>query len=166
MGDGIGIGTSTGVGADAGTVRARYAVGYTQGVFDLFHIGHLNLIRNARAMCDQLIVGVNSDELVAQYKGQRPVIPEAERLDIVQSLRFVDRAEIVHTLDKAVQRGRFAFDALFIGDDWKGNERWEKTAREMRAAGVEVVFLPYTQTTSSTVIRRAITLLDEEGAQQ
>ena len=104
----------------------KYKVGYTQGVYDMFHIGHLNLLNNARDLCEHLIVGVNSDELVTQYKHKLPVIPEEERRLIVANIKAVDACEIVDTLDKVENYKRFHYDAVFIGDDWKGNARWRK----------------------------------------
>ena len=103
----------------------QYRVGYTQGTFDMFHIGHLNLIRNAKAFCDYLIVGVNADALVESYKHKKPVIPENERAEIVKSIRDVDECFISDTLDKENILAQHPYDAIFIGDDWKGNARWE-----------------------------------------
>ena len=131
----------------------KYRIGYTQGVYDMFHIGHLNLINNAKAQCDYLIVGVNSDALVEQYKHKKPVICEAERQAIVGSIKGVDECVIAHTLDKLEALDRFHFDAIFIGDDWKGNPRWEQTGEDMRQRGAELVFLPYTKGISSTELR-------------
>jgi len=131
----------------------KYRIGYTQGVFDMFHIGHLNLINNAKAQCDYLIVGVNSDALVEEYKHKRPVICESERQAIVASIKGVDECVIADTLDKLEALERFHFDAIFIGDDWKGNSRWEQTGEDMRKRGAELVFLPHTQGISSTELR-------------
>lgn len=131
----------------------KYRIGYTQGVYDMFHIGHLNLINRAKAQCDYLIVGVNSDALVRAYKHKTPVIGEADRAEIVRNLKAVDEAVIVHTLDKLDALERFRFDAIFIGDDWKGNPRWEQTGVDMRAHGATLVFLPHTAGISSTELR-------------
>ena len=131
----------------------RYRVGYTQGVFDMFHIGHLNLLNNAKAQCDYLIVGVNSDRLVEEYKHKKPIIGEAERLVIIKNMRAVDEAMIVDTLDKTVQLDKKHFDVLFIGDDWKGNERWRQTEQDMQALHVDVCYLPHTPGISSTALR-------------
>ena len=128
----------------------KYKVGYTQGVFDMFHVGHLNLLNNAKAQCEILIVGVNSDELVKQYKSKTPVIPQEQRRLIVENIKAVDKAVIVETLDKTVQLQNFGFDAVFIGSDWKGNDRWEKTKEELSLLGVDVIFLPYTDGICST----------------
>ena len=131
----------------------EYRIGYTQGVYDMFHIGHLNLLNRAKERCEYLIVGVNADELVEQYKHKKPVINELERLEIIRNLRAVDEAHIVHTLDKGDALDRFHFDAIFIGDDWKGNRRWEQTGVDMKARGVDLVYLPHTQGISSTELR-------------
>ncbi len=132
----------------------KYLIGYTQGVYDMFHIGHLNLLNHAKEYCDQLIVGVNSDRLVMEYKHKKPVIPEEERLAIVQNIKAVDDAFIVDTLDKIqTLRARY-YDAIFIGDDWKGNERWMRTEEELKPFGINVIYLPHTPEKSSTVLRK------------
>ena len=131
----------------------KYKIGYTQGVYDMFHIGHLNLINSAKAQCEYLIVGVNADVLVSQYKHKIPVINENDRAEIKRNLKAVDEAVIVHTLDKLDALERFHFDAIFIGDDWKGNPRWEQTRIDMEAHGAALVFLPHTPGISSTELR-------------
>lgn len=131
----------------------HYRVGYTQGVFDMFHIGHLNLLARARERCDYLIVGVNADALVETYKKKRPVIPEAQRLAIVRALRCVDQAEVADSLDKLEALKKHAFHAIFIGDDWKGSPRWLETEKELAEYGVDVVYLSYTKDVSSTLLR-------------
>lgn len=131
-------------------------IGYTQGTYDMFHIGHLNLLQNARKQCDSLVVGVNSDELVKTYKHKCAIVPLAERMAIIQALRCVDQVIPCETLDKKVALSQIHFNRLFIGDDWKGNARWEATEQEMKLLGVEVFFLPYTQNTSSTLLREKL----------
>lgn len=130
-----------------------YKVGYTQGVFDMFHIGHLKLINAAAEQCEKLIVGVNSDALVEEYKNKSVVISENDRAEIIRNLKSVAHVEIVETLDKEKLYHRFHFDAIFIGDDWKGNERWLKTEQDMQKYGVKVVYLPHTPSISSTGLR-------------
>ena len=132
----------------------KYKVGYTQGVYDMFHIGHLNLLNNARDLCEHLIVGVNSDKLVTQYKHKLPVIPEEERRLIVANIKAVDACEIVDTLDKVENYKRFHYDAVFIGDDWKGNARWTQTEKDLAPYGVDVVYLPHTKGVCSTELRK------------
>ena len=131
----------------------KYKVGYTQGVYDMFHVGHLNLINHAKEQCDFLVVGVNSDDLVRDYKSKETVIKEADRLYIIENIKAVDKAVIVDTLDKIKIWENFHFDAIFIGDDWKGNPRWEQTAEQLKPLGADVVFLPYTQNVSSTILK-------------
>lgn len=131
----------------------KYRIGYTQGTFDMFHIGHLNIINNAKMHCDYLIVGVNADSLVQNYKNKSPVINEKERQIIVANLKAVDRSEIVTTLDKVDAWEKFKFDAIFIGDDWKGNDRWAQTEKDLAEHGAEVVYLPHTDGISSTILR-------------
>lgn len=131
-------------------------IGFTQGTFDMFHIGHLNLLKNAANHCDYLIIGVNTDELVQSYKSKVPIIPFEERMEIVASIRYVDEVIGMDTLDKEVACRRRPFHRLFIGDDWKGSPRWIETERTMTRYGVEVIYLPYTKSTSSTIIRERL----------
>lgn len=131
----------------------QYNVGYTQGVYDMFHIGHLNLIKHAKEQCEKLIVGVNTDDLVWKYKSRRTVIPEEDRVEIIKNLKAVDEALLVDTLDKMILYEKLNFSVIFIGDDWKGNERWVKTEEQMAIYGVDVVYLPYTPSVSSTILR-------------
>ena len=130
-----------------------YKIGYTQGVYDMFHIGHLNLLNHAKEYCEYLIVGVNSDELVQAYKHKTPVIDEHSRQKIVANIKAVDECIIATTLDKAEIWKQFHFDAVFIGDDWKGNERWTRTEQELEPLGAKVVYLPHTEGVSSTELR-------------
>lgn len=134
-------------------MEKKYKIGYTQGVYDMFHIGHLNLLNHAKEYCDYLIVGVNADTLVQDYKHKTPVIPELERAEIVRNIKAVDEVVIAHTLDKEVALSLHHFDAIFIGDDWKGNARWEQTGKDLAKHGVELVFLPHTDGVSSTELR-------------
>lgn len=130
-----------------------YKIGYTQGVFDMFHIGHLNLINRAKEHCEILIVGVNSDALVQQYKNKVPVICQKNRAEIIRNLKSVDQSIIVETLDKVDAWHKYHFDAIFIGDDWKGNARWKQTELDLAPYGVDVVYLPHTPAVSSTGLR-------------
>ena len=133
-----------------------YKIGYTQGVFDLFHIGHLNLLCKAKEQCDFLIVGVNSDELVESYKHKTPVIPGEQRKEIVEAIRVVDQCILVDTLDKEVIWKEHPFDAIFIGDDWKGNERWKQTEEQLARHGAKVVYLKYTDGICSSALRQKL----------
>lgn len=131
----------------------KYKIGYTQGVFDMFHIGHLNLLNNAKKQCEKLVVGVNSDKLVEKYKKIIPNISEASRLEIVKNIKAVDDALIVDTLDKNEIYKMVQFDAIFIGSDWKGNERWKRTEEDLKTVGARVVYLQHTDGISSTILR-------------
>ena len=138
---------------DKSMEEKKYKVGYTQGVFDMFHIGHLRLLKHAAERCDRLIVGVNSDALVEEYKNKKTVIDEKDRAEIVGSLKMVNRVEIVSTLDKKELWEQLHFNAVFIGDDWKGNERWQQTEMDLAPLGCDVVYLPHTPGISSTMLR-------------
>ena len=135
-------------------------VGYAPGVYDLFHVGHLNILRHAREFCDHLIVGVVSDEMAELAKGRRPVIPLAERLEIVRSLRIVDEAVAEVVPNKLDTWKVIGFDVIFKGDDWRGTPKGEKLERDFAAVGVEVVYFPYTVHTSSTLLRTALAQLE------
>lgn len=128
-------------------------IGYAPGAFDMFHIGHLNVLRRSRLNCDYLIAGVVSDEVALLQKGQWPMVPQEERLAIVASMDFVDEAVMEWTTDKLVTWERVRFDVLFKGDDWKGSEKWNQLEREFAKVGVRVAYLPYTQATSTTRLR-------------
>ena len=134
-------------------------VGYSAGAFDLFHIGHLNLLRHAKAHCDYLIAGVVSDEMLRQNKGIDPVIPLAERLEIVSHIDVVDEAVAEVVPDKLQTWRDVGFDVFFKGDDWRGTREGLRLEREFAAVGVEVVYFPYTLSTSSTQLRRALDTL-------
>lgn len=136
-----------------GDILAKFHVGYTQGVFDMFHIGHLNLLKQAKELCDFLVVGVNSDELVRSYKKKETVVPGKNRAEIVRSIKYVDQCDIVYSLDKFEQWKRYGFEAVFIGDDWKGNKRWIETEKELEKVGATVIYLSYTSGISSTFLR-------------
>jgi len=136
-------------------------IGYTTGVYDLFHIGHLNLLKNAKGLCDKLIVGVTVDELV-RYKNKRSVIPFEERLEIVRSIRYVDAAIPQEDIDKFAAWEKLKFDILFVGDDWYKSERWQEMEEKFKQVGVKIVYFPYTKGTSSTLINQTLISLREE----
>ena len=127
-------------------------VGYTTGVFDLFHIGHLNILRNAKSMCDHLIVGVTIDELVEQRKKKRPIIPFIERVEILQEISFIDTVVAQDSMDKMLAWNRYHFDIMFVGSDWQGSEKWNQIEKDFAAVNVRIIYFPYTKTTSSTKI--------------
>jgi glycerol-3-phosphate cytidylyltransferase len=139
-------------------------IGYTTGVYDLFHVGHLNMLRNAKAMCDKLIVGVTIDELVA-YKHKRAVIPFEERLEIVRNIKCVDAAIPQTTMDKFEAWKKLRFDVMFVGDDWYGSPKWEEYQKQFDEVGVKIIYFPYTQGTSSTLINETLKNLREENSE-
>ena len=130
-------------------------VGYTTGVYDLFHIGHLNLLKNAKGMCDKLIVGVTVDELVA-YKGKRAVIPFEDRIEIIRSIKYVDAAVPQRDMDKLAMCKKLGAQILFVGDDWYGSEKWDYYERVCSENGIKVIYFPYTKGVSSTIINQTL----------
>ncbi len=130
-------------------------IGYTAGVFDLFHIGHLNLLKNAKGMCDKLIVGVTTDDLVA-YKGKRAMIPFEDRIEIVRAIRFVDAVVPQADMDKVTMCKKLKANILFVGDDWYATEKWRKYEKQLREEGILIVYFPYTKGISSTKIGEAL----------
>ena len=130
-------------------------IGYTTGVFDLFHIGHLNLLRNAKGMCDKLIVGVTTDELV-NYKNKKAVIPHNERMEIVRAIKYVDPVIPQENMDKFEMWKKLKFDIMFVGDDWFATDKWEKLEKQFKEVGVRIVYFPYTKGTSSTLINQTL----------
>lgn len=137
-------------------------IGYTTGVYDLFHIGHLNLLKNAKGMCDKLIVGVTVDDLVT-YKGKHAMIPFDDRIEIVRSCKYVDAAVPQYDMDKLTACKKLGASVLFVGDDWYATEKWENYEKEFNEAGIKIVYFPYTKGISSTIINNAlIKLRDKE----
>ena len=138
-------------------------IGYAPGAYDLFHIGHLNLLRHAAEQCDHLIAGVVSDEMLVLTKGRAPVIPLAERMEIVRSLRIVDQVHAEVVPDKIDTWREVGFDVIFKGDDWRGTEKGDRLEWDFAAVGVEVRYFPYTMHTSSTALRRALSALERSA---
>ena len=137
-------------------------IGYTTGVFDMFHIGHLNVIKSAKALCDYLIVGVSTDELVQLDKCKTPVIPYAERVAIVAAIRYVDQVVPQVNKNKFSAWEKYHFNKMFVGDDWKGTPQWVEFERQFAPVGVEIVYLPHTDGISSTKLTGVIKgILDE-----
>ena len=134
----------------------KYKVGYTDGVYDLFHVGHLNMIQTAKKYCDYLIVGVHGDAVVQEYKKRVPIINENDRKRIIESIKGVDKAVINRFRDKVQLWEMYHFDVVFIGDNWKGTERWNQFEKVLGELGVDVVYVPYTKGISTTEIRRKI----------
>ncbi|MBD8497959.1 adenylyltransferase/cytidyltransferase family protein [Paenibacillus arenosi] len=142
----------------------KYKVGYIAGVFDLFHIGHLNLFKRAKEECDYLIVGVLVDELSVACKNKKPYIPFEERIQIVESIQYVDRAVKVvqENLDKMIAWEIYQFNCLFSGNDWEGHPVWDMEKKKLNEVGADIVFFPYTKSISSTQIRSAISAKNQE----
>lgn len=130
-------------------------IGYTTGVYDLFHVGHLNLFKNAKGMCDKLIVGVTVDELV-QYKGKQAMIPFEDRIELVRSCKYVDAAVPQYDMNKLLAAKKLGASYLFVGDDWYGTEKWNKYEEEFSKEGIKIIYFPYTSGVSSTKINEAL----------
>lgn len=134
-------------------------VGYTTGVFDLFHIGHLNLLKNAKAMCDILIVGCSTDEVVQKMKNKAPVVPFLERIEILDALPYTDvvvSQNLEDYKDKFKAWEKYKFNLMFVGSDWQGTEKWNKLESRFKEVGVKIIYFPYTKTTSSTKINKLL----------
>lgn len=134
----------------------KYKIGYTTGVFDMFHIGHLNILKRAKEQCDYLIVGVSTDEIVESYKHKKPVIPYEDRKAIVEAIKYVDKVVPQTSMDKMEAYKIYKFNVLFHGSDWKGSDMYNKIIEEFEKVGVDVVFLPHTEGVSSTLIRNKV----------
>ena len=131
-------------------------IGYTTGVYDLFHIGHLNLLKNAKGLCDKLIVGVTVDDLVT-YKGKRAFIPFEDRIEIVRSCKYVDAAVPQYDMDKLTACKKLGATVLFVGDDWYATEKWQEYEKRFAEEGIKIIYFPYTKGISSTKINQALT---------
>ena len=134
----------------------KYKLGYTDGVYDLFHVGHLNMIQTAKSNCETLLVGVHGDDVVEEYKHFRPIINENDRKRIIESIKGVDRVVINRFRDKMKLWELYHFDVVFIGDDWKGTERWINFEKKLNEIGVDVIYVPYTKGISTTEIKKKI----------
>lgn len=137
-------------------MNKKYKIGYTAGVYDLFHIGHLNILEKAKEHCDFLIVAVSTDELVQKYKNKVPVIPFEERAAIVGAIKFVDQVVPQDHRDKMLAHDKYSFDAMFVGDDWKGSDFWVKLEEELNLKGSEVIYFSYTKEVSSTLLKEVL----------
>lgn len=137
-------------------MQKKYKVGYTTGVFDTFHIGHLNILKRAKEQCEYLIVGVSTDELVKEYKNKTPVIPYSQRVEIVKAIRYVDKVVAQTSMDKVGAWEQLKFDAMFHGDDWKNSALYDDYQKAFKEIGVDLVFLPHTAGVSSTEIAKKL----------
>lgn len=134
----------------------KYKIGYTTGVFDMFHIGHLNILKKAKEQCEYLIVGVSTDELVQSSKNKTPIIPFDERVAIVEAIKYVDKVVPQVNKNKMEAYEKYKFDAMFVGDDWKGSALFTECEKELNKRGSCVVYFPYTKGISSTQLREKI----------
>ena len=134
----------------------KYKIGYTTGVYDMFHIGHLNILKRAKEQCEHLIVGVSTDELVESYKHKTPIIPFSERIEIVKAIRYVDEVVPQTSMDKFAAWELLKFDALFHGSDWQNSDMYNKIIEQFSTVGVDVVFLPHTEGISSTLLSEVL----------
>ena len=139
----------------------KYKTGYTTGVFDMFHIGHLNILKRAKEQCETLIVGVSTDELVESYKHKTPIIPFEERIESVKAIRYADVVVPQISMDKMEAWRQYHFDALFHGSDWKGSEMYTRIVEEFSSVNVDVVFLPHTQGVSSTMLADVLRKIED-----
>ena len=140
----------------------KYKIGYTSGVYDMFHIGHLNVILHAKEYCDYLIVAVSTDEVVQNNKHKTPIIQFEDRIRIVESIRYVDKAvPQMDYNDKIGAAKKYNIDVMFVGDDWKGTEKWNKIELQLKEIGVDLVYLPYTKSISSTMLREKIKIISD-----
>jgi glycerol-3-phosphate cytidylyltransferase len=129
-------------------------IGYTSGVFDLFHIGHLNILKQAKSLCDKLIVGVTTDEFVAKYKSKVPVIPYYERAEIVRSIKFVDSVVPQDNHNKIESWKKLGYDIMFVGDDWYNTDKWNDFNEQFKSVGVKIIYFPRTPMISSSKLKR------------
>lgn len=134
----------------------KYKVGYTTGVYDMFHIGHLNILKKAKEQCEYLIVGVSTDELVQNYKNKKPIIPFEDRIQIVGAIKYVDKAVPQTSMDKFDAWEKYNYDVIFHGDDWKNSNMYNEIENKLKNVGVEFVYFPYTQKISSTALRKVV----------
>ena len=143
--------------------KEKQIIGYTTGVYDMFHIGHLNVIKRAKEQCDYLIVGVSTDELVKSEKGKTPVIPYNERIAIVDAIKYVDKVVPQPDKNKMAAWEKYHFQKMFVGSDWKGTPQWDEFEKQFAPLGVEIVYLPHTDGISSTGLTEVIKdILDEK----
>jgi glycerol-3-phosphate cytidylyltransferase len=135
---------------------SKQIVGYTSGVFDLFHVGHLNILQKSKSMCDKLIVGVTTDELLLNYKHKKPVIPFQERVEIVNSIKCVDVVVPQENMNKFEMLEKLKFDIMFVGDDWYKTNKWQEFEKKFTKNNIKIIYFPYTKGTSSTKINNIL----------
>lgn len=140
----------------------RFTIGYTTGVFDLFHVGHVNILRRAKELCDYLIVGVSSDELVEEYKGKKPIINFKDRFTIVESCKYVDKVVCQTTMNKVEAWNNLHFDVMFHGSEWKGSDLYNNYEQEFETIGVNIIYLDPTQGVSTTKLINKILNINQD----
>ena len=143
-------------------IKKKKIIGYTTGVFDLFHVGHVNILKRAKGLCDYLIVGVSTDKLV-EYKNKKPVIPFDERIEVVSSCKYVDMCVPQENMDKIAAYNKYKFDLMFVGDDWQNTDKWRDLESMFSEKGVKIIYFPYTKNTSSTIINTTLEKLRGEN---
>jgi glycerol-3-phosphate cytidylyltransferase len=134
----------------------KYNIGYTTGVFDLFHVGHLNILKKSKEQCNYLIVGISTDELVQGYKNKTPIVPFEQRIKIVEAIRYVDKVVVQRTMDKLDVWKELKYEVMFHGDDWKNSQLWKEYQERFSKIGVDLVYFPYTKETSSTILKQQV----------
>jgi len=134
----------------------KYKIGYTTGVYDMFHVGHLNILKKAKEQCEYLIVGISTDELVKNYKHKTPIIPFEDRIAIIESIKYVDKVVSQETINKFDAWKKYKFDVIFHGDDWKNTTLYNEIEEKLKREGVDFVYFPYTKKTSSTILRKKL----------
>jgi len=138
-------------------------IGYTTGVFDMFHVGHLRILKQARTLCDHLIVGVSSDSLVEKYKKKLPIIPLTDRMEILSSIKYVDKVIVQESRDKYQAFKDIGYNIMFVGDDWKGDPLFTEIERKLTLEGAEVVYFPYSKHVSSTQLTQVLQSIEDRG---
>ena len=137
-------------------MKKRSIIGYTSGVFDLFHVGHVRILKKAKSLCDRLIVAVSTDNLVKKYKNKYPIISQKERIEVVKNNKYVDYVITQNSLNKFLSWKKLKYDIMFVGDDWYAKKKWKDMDREFKKLGVKIIYLPYTKGTSSTKINKIL----------
>ena len=137
-------------------MKKKLIIGYTTGVFDLFHVGHVRILKKAKSLCDKLIVGVSTNGLVKKYKNKKPIIPYNERVEIIKNIKFVDLVISQNSLNKIQSYKKLKYDVIFVGDDWYASKKWKLFDNQFKKLGVKIVYLPYTKKTSSTKINKIL----------
>ena len=133
-------------------MKKKIIIGYTSGVFDLFHVGHVKVLKKAKSLCDKLIVGVSTDRVVKKYKNKYPIIKYKERVEIIKSIKYVDYVVPQNSLNKFDNWKKLKYDLMFVGDDWFATKKWRLLDKQFKSLGIKIVYLPYTKGTSSTKI--------------